>query len=119
MNLLVVSASVYTNMLHATGRHAALHNQTHSISNKQPGTFQKLAGIQGVVSNMASSLRLSSCIACADLTAIDPMYQYSLPWFTKLVLNSLDKAAKSESVPERLEAIHSHFTASMYRNVCR
>lgn len=55
----------------------------------------------------------------ADLAAIDPMYQYSLPWFTKLVLNSLEKAAKSEAVPERLEAIHSHFTASMYRNVCR
>lgn len=55
----------------------------------------------------------------ADLAAIDPMYQYSLPWFTKLVLNSLAQAAKAGAVPERLEAIHSHFTASMYRNVCR
>lgn len=55
----------------------------------------------------------------ADLAAIDPMYQYSLPWFTKLVLISLSQAAKAESVPERLEAIHSHFTSSVYRNVCR
>lgn len=55
----------------------------------------------------------------ADLATIDPMYQYSLPWFTQLVLTSLAQAAKVDTVPERLEAIHSHFTASMYRNVCR
>ena len=47
------------------------------------------------------------------------MYQYSLPWFTRLVLASLAQAAKPDSVPQRLEAIHSHFTASLYRNVCR
>lgn len=57
--------------------------------------------------------------APADLAAIDPMYQYSLPWFTRLVLASLAQAAKPDSVPQRLEAIHSHFTASLYRNVCR
>ncbi|KAF6263196.1 dynein heavy chain 8 [Scenedesmus sp. NREL 46B-D3] len=63
---------------------------------------------------------LSTLFFCiSDLAAIDPMYQYSLPWFTKLVLNSLAQAAKAEAVPERLEAIHGHFTASMFRNVCR
>ena len=54
-----------------------------------------------------------------DLAAIDPMYQNSLPWFTRLVLASLAQADKPDSVPQRLEAIHSHFTASLYRNVCR
>lgn len=57
------------------------------------------------------------CIS--DLASIDPMYQYSLPWFTRLVLASLAQAAKPESVAERLEAIQGHFTASLYRNVCR
>lgn len=57
--------------------------------------------------------------AHTDLAAIDSMYQYSLPWFTRLVLASLAQASKPDSVPQRLEAIHSHFTASLYRNVCR
>lgn len=57
--------------------------------------------------------------AHTDLAAIDPMYQYSLPWFTCLVLASLVQASKPDIVPQRLEAIHSHFTASLYRNVCR
>lgn len=58
-------------------------------------------------------------LSLTDLAAIDPMYQYSLPWFTRLVLASLAQATKPDSVPDRLEAIHSHFTASLYRNVCR
>jgi hypothetical protein len=47
------------------------------------------------------------------------MYQYGLPWFTKLVLATLAQAAKSHVVMERLEAIHNHFTASLFSNVCR
>lgn len=57
--------------------------------------------------------------AHADLAAIDPMYQYSLPWFTRLVLASLEQAARPGGVQERLEAVQSHFTASLYRNICR
>eukprot|EP00879_Flechtneria_rotunda_P026217 GHRR01027941.1.p1 GENE.GHRR01027941.1~~GHRR01027941.1.p1 ORF type:complete len:496 (+),score=168.93 GHRR01027941.1:134-1489(+) len=63
---------------------------------------------------------LSTLFFCiSDLASIDPMYQYSLPWFTKLVLASLAQAAKADTVSQRLAAIHSHFTASLYKNVCR
>jgi dynein heavy chain len=55
----------------------------------------------------------------ADLASIDPMYQYSLAWFIRLVHTSLAQAPKPDNVPQRLEAIHNHFTANLYRNVCR
>lgn len=73
----------------------------------------------GLQMNISVLTLLVRVLANADLAAIDPMYQYSLPWFTRLVLASLAQATKPDSVPQHLEAIHSHFTASLYRNVCR
>jgi hypothetical protein len=55
----------------------------------------------------------------ADLGLIDPMYQYSLPWFIGLMLASVAAAERPEGVAPRLEAIHQHFTFALYRNVCR
>ncbi|KAL1116324.1 hypothetical protein AAG570_005819 [Ranatra chinensis] len=57
------------------------------------------------------------CIS--ELANIDPMYQYSLVWFINLYYQSIDNSEKSEVLEERLGALNAHFTASMYRNVCR
>lgn len=56
------------------------------------------------------------CIS--DLAAIDPMYQYSLPWYTKLFVASVHAAEAADDVPTRLEHIHAHFTYSLYKNIC-
>uniref|UniRef100_A0A3B3UAK3 Dynein axonemal heavy chain 12 n=1 Tax=Poecilia latipinna TaxID=48699 RepID=A0A3B3UAK3_9TELE len=46
----------------------------------------------------------------ADLTNIDPMYQYSLNWFVNLYINSIQ---------DRLHYLIDHFTFNLYCNICR
>lgn len=55
----------------------------------------------------------------ADLALIDPMYQYSLEFFTRLFNRRLDKAAKSEVLEERINCLLGDVTSSFYINICR
>ncbi|XP_076766493.1 dynein heavy chain 3, axonemal [Xylocopa sonorina] len=57
------------------------------------------------------------CIS--ELTNIDPMYQYSLSWFIHLYEMSIANSEQSKSLTKRIKNLNSHFTASIYRNVCR
>lgn len=38
----------------------------------------------------------------ADLANIEPMYQYSLPWFINLFVNSIDSSESSDDLEKRL-----------------
>jgi len=55
----------------------------------------------------------------ADLSAIDPMYQYSLQFFVTLFKSSMDKATASDDVPERVMLMIQVITQDVYTQVCR
>jgi dynein heavy chain len=55
----------------------------------------------------------------ADLSTIDPMYQYSLGWFMGLFRLGIQNSTPSEDLQERLTNIIDYFTFSVYQNVCR
>lgn len=57
------------------------------------------------------------CIA--DLANIDPMYQYSLPFFVSLFLTSMDKAEPASELAERIENLNDNFRYTLYANICR
>ena len=55
----------------------------------------------------------------ADLALIDPMYQYSLEFFSKLFNRRLDKSEKSDHLEKRLSILISDVTESFFINICR
>lgn len=55
----------------------------------------------------------------SDLALMDPMYQYSLEYFTKLFNKRLEKSAASEDLDERLNILLEDMTLSIYINICR
>jgi dynein heavy chain len=58
--------------------------------------------------------------ALADLAGIDPMYQYSLPWFRNLFVRGIQNSEPAEDdIPKRIVNLNSFFTKLIYRNVCR
>lgn len=54
-----------------------------------------------------------------DLSGVDPMYQYSLPWFTNLFVGAIRSSTPSPDIPTRIGNLNDAFTSSVYRNVCR
>ena len=57
------------------------------------------------------------CIS--DLANIDPMYQYSLPFFVSLFLSAIEKAEKSDDLEVRIENLNDTFRYTLYCNICR
>lgn len=55
----------------------------------------------------------------ADLGDVDPMYQYSLPWFTQLFVRGIGNAASSSNLDVRIKNLNDFFTLSVYNNICR
>jgi dynein heavy chain len=55
----------------------------------------------------------------AELSLIDPMYQYSLEFFSKLFNRRLEKSEKSKVLEERIEILLQDVISSFYTNICR
>ena len=55
----------------------------------------------------------------SDLGDVDPMYQYSLPWFTMLFVRGIGAAANSNDIDQRVINLNDYFTYSVYQNICR
>ncbi|KAF1334347.1 Dynein heavy chain, partial [Globisporangium splendens] len=55
----------------------------------------------------------------ANLALIDPMYQYSLPFFQRLFNICFDEAPKSDHLPTRLTTLINFQTRYIYVNICR
>lgn len=57
------------------------------------------------------------CIS--DMASVDPMYQYSLPWFIQLFVRAMKSAEPAEQLHQRILNINNYFTYSLYINICR
>jgi dynein heavy chain len=55
----------------------------------------------------------------ADLAMIDPMYQYSLSYFTRLFSLIIETSKKSDIFEERLSILLTSITKIIYSNICR
>lgn len=55
----------------------------------------------------------------ADLGLIDPMYQFSLRYFTQLFNATIENSAKSDDLDQRLQIILNSTTENIYTNVSR
>merc|ERR1719262_1427938 len=66
------------------------------------------------------AFRASLLFFCVqELTAIDPMYQFSLQWFQTLASMGIDNAPAGKDAAERLFNLIDYFTYSLYQSVCR
>lgn len=55
----------------------------------------------------------------ADLGLIDPMYQFSLRYFTQLFNTTIENSTKSDDLDQRLQIILNSTTENIYTNVSR
>ncbi len=62
----------------------------------------------------------SVCFFCvADLCTIDPMYQYSLPFFIDLYSTCITRTPAADTLDERIIKLNDFFMLSLFRNICR
>jgi len=54
-----------------------------------------------------------------DLSAIDPMYQFSLDAYTDLFLISIRNSPKSDALPERIKLLNDYHTYAVYKYTAR
>lgn len=54
-----------------------------------------------------------------ELAEVDPMYQYSLKYFTQLFNTCIENSEKSSDLDKRLQILLTQTTITVYMNVAR
>eukprot|EP00947_MAST-08B_sp_MAST-8B-sp1_P002409 g2409.t1 len=66
------------------------------------------------------AFRASTLFFCInDMFNIDPMYQYSLPWFVTLFTLCIKESEQAEEAAKRIEILNEYFTYKLYDVVSR
>ncbi|XP_076618005.1 dynein axonemal heavy chain 7 isoform X2 [Colletes latitarsis] len=96
-------------------------NLSDDIETKQAAAEQTEASIDAARLQYTSIAVYSTVLffTTAILANVDPMYQYSLPWFVNLFELAIDNTEPAETVEQRLSDLIKYFTYSLYANVCR
>ena len=55
----------------------------------------------------------------AGMSTVDPMYQYSLEYFSKIFNWCIENSEKSDDLPTRLATLENYITEVIYNNICR
>ena len=55
----------------------------------------------------------------SELSDINPMYQFSLPWFLNVYLKSIRQCVKRDRMEDRIEDLNRHFTSIIYQQISR
>lgn len=57
------------------------------------------------------------CIS--ELANIDPMYQFSLPWFISIYHKSIRECDRRTETSDRISDLNNHFTSVIYEHISR
>ncbi|KAF4532840.1 hypothetical protein B566_EDAN014797 [Ephemera danica] len=91
------------------------------ISSKQEISSQKEAEIDQARFQYMPVARYASVLffCIAELSVLQPTYQYSLAWYTALYIQAIDNSEPSESIDKRIKMLNKHITHIIYENICR
>ena len=59
------------------------------------------------------------CFVVSDLALIDPMYQFSLEYFSSLFNQTIENSKPCKTIDLRIETLIKNITAAIYRNISR
>ena len=75
------------------------------------------AGVHGLGTTIVRD-SLSLLTGIQDLANIDPMYQYSLPFYVSLFLGAIQRAEPADELEQRIENVNDFFRLTLYKNIC-
>jgi predicted DNA binding protein len=93
--------------------------QINEVIEKQNNTEQTEVTIDRSRQSYDSIAAHASALYCSvtKLEAVNPMYQFSLSWFTDLFKSVIDSTERVEDVTRRLQDLAQQFNIALYRSV--